>query len=228
MKKICRITNLGKSYKIKRSGHIENFDALADFSLSIDIGDVIGIIGLNGCGKSTLLKLISRTTSPTKGKILVKGDLLPMLEVGSGFQPDLTGRENIIINYSLISGGKQIDDSLIDTVANFAGTYDFIDEPLKHYSSGMQMKLAFSIAVHTNPSLIIIDEVLAVGDGKFQIKCFEKINQIRKHTSILLVSHNLTHIDELCSKVVYLEKGRIKFFGDTRVGIEMYKKDLSK
>ena len=201
----------------------EIFRALDDVSFHVDRGEALGIIGSNGAGKSTLLKIISRVTLPTKGRVLIKGKVLSMLEIGTGFHPDLTGRENVFMNGLILGMAKREIESKFDQIVEFSEIGKFIDTPVKRYSSGMHVRLAFSVAAHFEPEVIIIDEVLAVGDAKFQKKCLDKMESIVKGGStILFVSHNIKAVKKLCGQVLLLEKGRVKYFGSAAEGIEMY------
>jgi lipopolysaccharide transport system ATP-binding protein len=201
----------------------EIFRALDDVSFHVDRGEALGVIGANGAGKSTLLKIISRVTLPTKGRVLIKGKVLSMLEIGTGFHPDLTGRENVFMNGLILGMAKREIEGKFDQIVEFSEIGKFIDTPVKRYSSGMHVRLAFSVAAHFEPEVIIVDEVLAVGDAKFQKKCLDKMDSIVKSgTTILFVSHNILSIRKLCSQVLLLEKGRVKYFGPAAEGIEMY------
>ena len=189
---------------------VETFWALKDINLEIKKGETIGIIGPNGSGKSTLLKLIAGVTKPTKGKINVKGRIAPLIELGAGFHPELTGRENIYLNGVILGLKRKEIDEKLEEIVNFAELWEFIDQPIKHYSSGMYLRLAFSVAVHTNPEILLIDEILAVGDSAFQKKCFKKMEEFKeKGVTIVLVSHNLKQIKSFSKRVVYLSDGKI-------------------
>ena len=191
-------------------GTAEDFWAIDDVSFEVGPGESIGIIGRNGAGKSTLLKLLSKITTPTKGKMIARGRMASLLEVGTGFHPELTGRENIFLNGSLL-GMKRKEISLrFDEIINFSGVEKFLDTPLKHYSSGMQLRLAFSVAAFLEPEILIIDEVLAVGDAEFQKKCLGKMEDVAKSgRTILFVSHNMAAVENLCSRGILLNGGRI-------------------
>jgi lipopolysaccharide transport system ATP-binding protein len=201
----------------------ETFRALEDVSFHVDRGDALGVIGSNGAGKSTLLKIISRVTLPTKGRVVIKGKVLSMLEIGTGFHPDLTGRENVFMNGLILGMSKREVQSKFDRIVEFSEIGKFIDTPVKRYSSGMHVRLAFSVAAHLEPELIIVDEVLAVGDARFQRKCLDKMDSIVKRgVAILLVSHNLESVRKLCKKCLVLEKGKVKYFGDVDEAIRIY------
>lgn len=202
----------------------EKFLALDNISLSINKGETLGIIGRNGAGKSTTLKLLSRVTAPTKGYIYIKGKISSMLEVGTGFHPELTGRENIYLNGAILGMKRSDVTRKIDDIIEFSECGQFIDTPVKRYSSGMFVKLAFSVAAHLDSDILIMDEVLAVGDMKFQKKCIDKMLEIAKSSgrTIIYVSHNMNTVRQLCDRCIVMEKGKIIFDGDTDKAIEMY------
>lgn len=213
VKKVINIENLSKVYKrpIKIDGKNikEDFWALRDLSLTVEKGDVLGVIGSNGAGKSTLLKILSKITSPTTGNITINGRVGSLLEVGTGFHPEMTGRENIFMNGSILGMSKSEIVSKLDEIIEFSGISDFLETPVKRYSSGMQTRLAFAVAAHLEPEVLIIDEVLAVGDAAFQKKCLGKMGEIRKSgRTILFVSHNMNAIKNLCNKCIWLKNGR--------------------
>jgi len=187
------------------------FWALKDVSFEVKRGDRIGIIGKNGAGKSTLLKILSRVTSPTSGEVRIKGRVASLLEVGTGFHPELTGRENIFLNGSIFGMSKKEIQNKFDEIVDFSGVEKFIDTPVKRYSSGMYVRLAFSIAAHLDPEILIIDEVLAVGDAEFQKKCLGKMEDVSKGQgrTILFVSHNMAAIQILCNRGILLESGKL-------------------
>lgn len=188
----------------------EDFWALQDISFSINEGDRVGIIGRNGAGKSTLLKLLSRITEPTTGHIKIRGRVSSLLEVGTGFHPELTGRENIFLNGSILGMSRKEIIRKFDEIVAFAGIEKFLDTPVKRFSSGMYMRLGFAIAAHLDPDVLIVDEVLAVGDAQFQEKCIKKLNDLSSHgRTILFVSHDIGAILTLCNKGIFLENGRI-------------------
>ncbi len=202
----------------------EDFWALKNISFDVHKGEVVGIIGANGAGKSTLLKILSQITPPTEGEIIMRGRVGSLLEVGTGFHPELSGRENIFLNGAILGmTGKEIAKKFDEIVA-FAGIEKFLDTPVKHYSSGMYVRLAFSVAAHMEPDILIVDEVLAVGDIEFQKKCLGKMDEITKKDgrTILFVSHNMGAIKSLCTKTVLLEKGEISNFGPTDQVINSY------
>jgi lipopolysaccharide transport system ATP-binding protein len=191
------------------------FLALQNVSFAIKPGETLGILGTNGSGKSTILKLISRIIDPTTGVIKVKGRLSALLELGAGFHPDLTGRENIYLNGSILGLNRRAMDRKLDSIVDFAGIGEFIDAPVRSYSSGMQMRLGFSVAIHVEPEIILVDEVLAVGDYSFQLKCLERIRQLQKQgVTILFVSHDFEAVESLCTRAIWLEQGRLQADGD--------------
>lgn len=201
----------------------ETFMALNGIDLQINKGDTIGIIGGNGAGKSTLLKILSRVTAPTKGTVSIKGRISSLLEVGTGFHQELTGRENIYLSGAILGMNKEEVDSKIDDIIEFSECKQFIDTPVKRYSSGMFVKLAFSVAAHLDSEILIMDEVLAVGDMKFQKKCINKMLDVaHSGRTILYVSHNMQTIEQLCNRVVVLDKGKVKYDGEVEEGISIY------
>ncbi len=202
----------------------EKFMALDGISFEVKKGEAVGIIGKNGAGKSTLLKLITRITGPSKGTISLNGRVASMLEVGTGFHPELTGRENIYMNGAILGMSKKEIDEKIEEIIDFSEVRQFIDTPVKRYSSGMYVKLAFSVAAHLDSEIVIMDEVLAVGDMAFQKKCLTKMRQTAKEDgrTVLYVSHNMNTIRQLCDRVIVLSKGRMIFDGDVDEGIAIY------
>ena len=198
------------------SGGRRDFWALRDVSFELRKGEVVGLIGRNGAGKSTLLKILSRVTHPTVGRAEIHGRVGSLLEVGTGFHPELTGRENTYLNGAILGMGKKEIDRKFDEIVAFAEVGDFIDTPLKHYSSGMQMRLAFAVAAHLEPETLLIDEVLAVGDMAFQKKCLGKMGEVASGgRTIIFVSHQLNQIRRLCEKVIWLDQGKIFLTGPT-------------
>lgn len=188
----------------------EEFWALKDISFEVKQGEVVGIIGRNGAGKSTLLKILSRITEPTKGRIYIKGRVSSLLEVGTGFHPELTGRENIYLNGSILGMSKAEIESKFDEIIEFSGIEKFIDTPVKRYSSGMYVRLAFAVAAHLEPEILIVDEVLAVGDYEFQKKCLGKMGDVAKEgRTVLLVSHNMPSVVNLCQRGILLKNGSV-------------------
>ena len=202
----------------------ERFLALDGVSFSVAPGEAVGIIGHNGAGKSTLLKLISRVTAPSEGEIRLRGRVASMLEVGTGFHPELPGRENVYLNGAILGMTKREIDAKFDEIVDFAEMRQFIDTPVKRYSSGMYVKLAFSVAAHLDSEIMIMDEVLAVGDAKFQNKCLGKMSDEAGtgQRAILYVSHNMATIQRLCTRVIVLDHGKVVYDGDTPGGIAKY------
>lgn len=239
---ILRVEHVGKDYilgavtggtlrdalkkRTGKSGQVRNkpFTALEDVSFSVKPGETVGLIGSNGAGKSTLLKLISRITSPTRGRILINGRVASMLEVGTGFHQELTGRENIYLNGSILGMSRAEIDAKIDSIIAFSECENFIDTPVKRYSSGMYVKLAFAVASHLESEIMIMDEVLAVGDVKFQQKCLNKMKEVAQNEgrTILYVSHNMETIHKLCNRCIVLEHGRIAFDGNVQQAASLY------
>ena len=214
-------------FRRERQNHVrETFWALRDVTVEIRRGENVGIIGLNGAGKSTLLKILSRITEPTTGKARINGRLGALLEVGTGFHPELTGRENIYLYGSILGMKKAEIDRKFDSIVDFSGVETFIDTPVKRYSSGMYVRLAFAVAAHLEPEILLLDEVLAVGDVSFQRKCIEFAKALqRRNATILFVSHNMFSIKTMCERVIYLKQGQIIFDGDTERGIQLYEED---
>jgi lipopolysaccharide transport system ATP-binding protein len=197
--------------------------ALQDINLEIKRGEVLGIIGRNGAGKSTLLKILSRVTAPTTGEIRVDGRIASLLEVGTGFHPELTGRENIFLNGSILGMTKTEIKSKLDEIVEFSGCARYVDTPVKRYSSGMMVRLGFAIAAHLEPEILIVDEVLAVGDAEFQKKCLGKMEDVASHgRTVLFVSHNMGMINQLCTRAVVIDEGTLVFSGSTQKAIEVY------
>jgi lipopolysaccharide transport system ATP-binding protein len=202
----------------------EDFWALKDVSLEINQGEVVGIIGRNGAGKSTLLKILSRITEPTTGRVRIRGRVASLLEVGTGFHPELTGRENIFLNGAILGMTRAEIRRKFDEIVAFAEVEKFLDTPVKHYSSGMYVRLAFAVAAHLEPEILVVDEVLAVGDAEFQKKCLGKMDRVSKQQgrTVLFVSHNMAAIQALCPKAIVLDRGTIKFIGNSRDAAAMH------
>jgi lipopolysaccharide transport system ATP-binding protein len=200
------------------------FWALDNVSLKVNPGEIIGIIGRNGAGKSTLLKILSQITPPTKGEITLRGRVASLLEIGTGFHPELTGRENIFLNGAILGMKRSEIKSKFNQIVDFAEIQKFLDTPIKYYSSGMHTRLAFAVAAHLEPEILLIDEVLAVGDSEFQKKCLGKMQDISENDgrTIIFVSHNTKAIEQLCEKCVLLEKGRVKMIGETSMVVGKY------
>ena len=202
---------------------LEEFWALKDINLEIEQGDKVGIIGRNGAGKSTLLKILSRITEPTTGKFTIKGRIASLLEVGTGFHPELSGRENIYLNGAILGMSRREIKKKFDEIVDFSGVEKFLDTPVKRYSSGMYVRLAFAVAAHLEPEILLIDEVLAVGDAEFQKKCLCKMDDVSKQgRTILFVSHNMAAIQQLCSKGIVLNEGSMTFCGAIADAISSY------
>lgn len=240
-----RVENLGKKFVIghqlegdlrgsfsRRFGRLlgsaggsrEEFWALKDISFEILRGEAVGIIGRNGAGKSTLLKILSRITHPTTGRFEINGRVSSLLEVGTGFHPELTGRENIYLNGTILGMRRAEIRQKLDAIIDFSGVEKFLDTPVKHYSSGMKVRLAFSVAAHLEPEILIVDEVLAVGDAEFQKKCLGKMDEVSKGEgrTVLFVSHNMGAVENLCSKGILLSGGKIEMIGSTQKVIQKY------
>ena len=201
----------------------EEFDALTDVSFSIEKGEVIGIIGHNGAGKSTLLKIISGILKPTEGSIEVHGNIVPMLELGSGFDYDLTGRENIFLNGAILGYSEEFLKEKYDEIVAFSELGKFIEIPIRNYSSGMLMRLAFSVATVVNPDILIVDEILAVGDANFQAKSKARMMELMGGgTTVLFVSHSIEQIREMCDRVIWLDHGYVKMIGKTNEVCDRY------
>src|SRR5436190_3256672 len=193
---------------------VEDFWALKDINFEVKQGDTLGIIGRNGAGKSTLLKILSRITEPTTGKILLRGRVASLLEVGTGFHPELSGRENIFLNGAILGMSRAEIKRKFDEIVDFSGVEKFLDTPVKRYSSGMYVRLAFAVAAHLDPEILLVDEVLAVGDQAFQKKCLGRMGEIAAGgRTVLLVSHNLPMLTNLCTRAVWLNQGRVQECG---------------
>lgn len=213
-----------------KNGHggQESFWALRDVSFDVAQGEVVGIIGRNGAGKSTLLKIVSRITDPTSGSVTLRGRMASLLEVGTGFHPELTGRENIFMNGAILGMRKAEITAKFDEIVAFAEIEKFLDTPVKHYSSGMYVRLAFSVAAHLEPEILIVDEVLAVGDVAFQKKCLGKMGEVsRGGRTVLFVTHNMAAIENLCQRGVVLEHGKLVFDGPSKDAVQSYLNSLS-
>jgi lipopolysaccharide transport system ATP-binding protein len=214
---------LGYSLRRQDQAAEETIWALKDISFEIKRGEAVGVIGRNGAGKSTLLKILSRITEPTEGRVRIKGRVGSLLEVGSGFHHELTGRENIYLNGAILGMRKAEIDERFDEIVAFAEIDRFLDTPVKHYSTGMYMRLAFAVAAHLNPEILLVDEVLAVGDAAFQRKCLGRMGEAATEgRTVLLVSHNLEAIRRLCRKTVLLESGRLRAFDETERALRLY------
>lgn len=204
--------------------HFKSFFALKSVSFTVNRGEVFGIVGLNGSGKSTLLKIIAGIMKPTTGSAELGGTLSPLIELGAGFDGDLTGRENIFLNGSVLGYSKQFMERVFDEIVDFSELHEFLDVPIKNYSSGMKARLGFAIATVVQPQVLIVDEVLGVGDFKFQKKSENRIHElIAGDTTVILVSHSIEQIERLCNRVVWLEKGEMKMIGETKEVCDTYK-----
>ena len=233
-----RAEGLGKAYALGEQSTLMSLGrsaprrmhwALDDISFDIRQGEAVGIIGHNGAGKSTLLKLLARITEPTRGQATIYGRVASLLEVGTGFHPELTGRENIFMNGSILGMRRVEITRHFDEIVDFAGVEKFIDTPVKRYSSGMHMRLAFSVAAHLQPEILIVDEVLAVGDVQFQKKCLGKMGDVsRSGRTVLFVSHNMAAIRQLTTRCLLMNRGQIAFDGNPTRGVEMYSELMSR
>jgi lipopolysaccharide transport system ATP-binding protein len=206
---------MARGRQVLQGDEVEEFWALKDVSFEVKRGEVLGIIGRNGAGKSTLLKILSRITEPTEGRVALRGRVASLLEVGTGFHPELTGRENIYLNGAILGMMRREITAKFDEIVAFAEVERFLDTPVKHYSSGMYVRLAFAVAAHLEPEILIVDEVLAVGDAGFQKKCLGKLDDVSRQEgrTVLLVSHNLGVISKLCQNAVWLDRGSIRQSG---------------
>ena len=209
--------------QIVQGDEVEEFWALKDVSFEVKRGEVLGVIGRNGAGKSTLLKVLSRITEPTKGRIKISGRVASLLEVGTGFHPELTGRENIFLNGAILGMSRQEIKRKFDEIVDFAEIEKFLDTPVKRYSSGMYVRLAFAVAAHLEPEILIVDEVLAVGDVQFQKKCLGKMQDVTsKGRTVLFVSHNMAAIEQLTHRAIFIKSGRLAFQGETSKVVSEY------
>lgn len=243
MSKALSISHLGKKYSIGAntneltladgiksilfpSRKQKEFWALRDISFDVNHGEIIGIIGQNGAGKSTLLKVLSRITNPTEGRVEIDGRLASLLEVGTGFHPELTGRENIYLNGTILGMTRSEINKKFDEIVDFSAIEKFLDTPVKRYSSGMYVRLAFAVAAHLEPEILVIDEVLAVGDAEFQKKCLGKMGDVAKSgRTVIFVSHNMGLVKQLCNKGVVLHKGELMYSGEMSQAISFYEKN---
>lgn len=208
---------------VKKELFFQEFWALKGVSLEIKKGEVFGILGFNGAGKSTLLKVIAGVLKPTEGKITTKGKIAPLIELGAGFDLELTARENIYLNGAILGHNKSFLNEKFNEIVEFAELEEFLDVPLKNYSSGMVARIAFAIATIVDPDILIVDEILSVGDYKFQEKCRKKIDQMmQKGVTIIIVSHSIQQIKELCTRAILLEKGKVKILDKTEKVVEVY------
>ncbi len=222
-----RILSLKEFVTRKLRGKIEyeDFTALDEVSFRVHKGETLGLVGHNGAGKSTMLKVISGILKPTSGNVITKGNIVPMLELGSGFDMDLTGRENIFLNGAILGYEEDYLNSKYDEIVEFSELGKFIEVPIRNYSSGMMARLAFSVASMVVPEILIVDEILSVGDMNFQKKSRQRMMELMGGgTTVLFVSHNMKQIREMCNKVVWLEHGNVKMFGDTQEVCDVYEK----
>lgn len=210
---------------VRRQLFFREFKALEDINITINRGDVYGIVGTNGSGKSTLLKIIAGVLEPTHGKCSINGTIAPLIELGAGFDHELTARENVYLNGALLGYSKKFIDEQFDSIVDFAEVGDFIDMPLKNYSSGMVARIAFAIATATTPDILVVDEALSVGDFRFQEKCEARINDlVESHgTTLLFVSHDINQVERVCKKAVWIEKGHMRMDGPVEEVCETYK-----
>lgn len=200
-----------------------DFVALSHVSFDVHKGEIVGLVGLNGAGKSTLLKIIAGVLKPTEGKVITRGTIAPLIEVGAGFDPELTARENVYLNGAILGHDRKFMDSKFDEIIDFAELQNFVDVPVKNFSSGMYARLGFAIATMVQPDILIVDEVLSVGDYKFQQKCEKRIKEmIQKGVTIILVSHEIKLIQKLCTKVIWLEHGSVKDIGNAEIVSKEY------
>ena len=213
---------------LRQNVNYHDFEAVGDVSFNVYTGEMVGIIGRNGCGKSTLLKVIAGIYRPTSGSVQVDGSIAPLIELGAGMHTELTGRENIILNGLLMGYSKRQMLEREQRIIDFAEIGDFIDVPLKQYSSGMYMRLAFSVATEVDPDILVIDEILAVGDLSFQQKCFKRLERFRESgKTILFVSHTMDQVEEHCDRVVFLDRGKLVFVGAPAEAVALYKEDVA-
>jgi lipopolysaccharide transport system ATP-binding protein len=219
-----KAADLFQGRQVIQGDQVEEFWALRDVSFAVKQGEVLGLIGRNGAGKSTLLKILSRITEPTKGRIVLGGRVASLLDVGIGFHPELSGRENIFLNGAILGMTQREIRRKFDEVVAFAEVEKFLDTPVKHYSSGMYVRLAFAVAAHLEPEILIVDEVLAVGDAEFEKKCLGKIDEVSRQRgrTVLFVSHDMEAVLRLCSRAILLESGRARAIGDAKTVVQSY------
>src|SRR6266436_1146420 len=242
---VIDLNGVAKRYRLRRGWHVtslrdevvrlgcrvlgrpveprEEFWALRDVTFSLERGEILGLVGMNGAGKSTLLKILSKVTVPTRGSFVARGRLGALIEIGAGFHPELSGRENIFLNGAIMGMSRREVQGKFDRIVSFAEVERFIDTPIKHYSSGMQMRLGFAVAAHTDPDILLIDEILAVGDASFQAKCLNKLTELKaQDKTIILVSHNLTSITEQSQIVLWIDGGTVRMIGDPDSVVDAY------
>ncbi|MDH6255399.1 ABC transporter ATP-binding protein [Aurantimicrobium minutum] len=241
MKNIAvRVDRLGKKFRIYSErnqslksalmrGRVSKYDqfwALRDLSIEVTKGTTLGLVGGNGSGKSTLLKTLAKIYWPDEGDIEYFGRMSALLEVGSGFHPELTGRENIFLNGSILGMKRKEIEQRFEQIVEFSGVREFIDQPVKNYSSGMYVRLGFSVAIHVEPDILVVDEVLAVGDAAFQAQCFERFRELKRQgTTIILVSHDMEAVNSLCDQVAWIKKGKLQLLGPAKKVTQAYLKD---
>jgi lipopolysaccharide transport system ATP-binding protein len=242
---VIDLNSVAKRYRLRRGWHVtslrdevvrlgcrvlgrpveprEEFWALRDVTFSLERGEILGLVGMNGAGKSTLLKILSKVTVPTRGSFVARGRLGALIEIGAGFHPELSGRENIFLNGAIMGMSRREVQGKFDRIVSFAEVERFIDTPIKHYSSGMQMRLGFAVAAHTDPDILLIDEILAVGDASFQAKCLNKLAELKEEDkTIILVSHNLTTITEHSKRVLWLDQGAVRMIGEPDAVVDAF------
>ncbi len=247
---VVDLNGVAKRYRLRRGWHVtslgdeivrlgsrllgrpvearEEFWALRDVTFSLERGEILGLIGMNGAGKSTLLKILSKVTVPTRGSFVARGRLGALIEIGAGFHPELSGRENIFLNGAIMGMTRREVQGKFDRIVTFAEVERFIDTPIKHYSSGMQMRLGFAVAAHTDPDILLIDEILAVGDASFQAKCLNKLAELKEEDkTIILVSHNLSTITEHSKRVLWLDHGTVRMMGEPDTVVNAFLEDLT-
>ena len=235
-----RVDRLGKKFRIYSErnqslksalirGRVSKYDqfwALRDLSIEVTKGTTLGLVGGNGSGKSTLLKTLAKIYWPDEGDIEYFGRMSALLEVGSGFHPELTGRENIFLNGSILGMKRKEIEQRYEQIVEFSGVREFIDQPVKNYSSGMYVRLGFSVAIHVEPDILVVDEVLAVGDAAFQAQCFERFRELKRQgTTIILVSHDMEAVNSLCDQVAWIKKGKLQMLGPAKKVTQAYLKD---
>lgn len=235
-----RVDRLGKKFRIYSErnqslksalmrGRVSKYDqfwALRDLSIEVTKGTTLGLVGGNGSGKSTLLKTLAKIYWPDEGEIEYFGRMSALLEVGSGFHPELTGRENIFLNGSILGMKRKEIEQRYEQIVEFSGVREFIDQPVKNYSSGMYVRLGFSVAIHVEPDILVVDEVLAVGDAAFQAQCFERFRELKRQgTTIILVSHDMEAVNSLCDQVAWIKKGKLQLLGPSKKVTQAYLND---
>lgn len=223
-----KATTLKERILFRKRNSYETKEILSDISVVINKGETVALIGVNGSGKSTLLKLMTKIIYPNKGKIIINGKLTSLLELGAGFHPDFSGRENIYFNASIFGLTRIEIDKRIDKIIEFSELGSFIDNPVRTYSSGMYMRLAFSVAINVDADILLIDEILAVGDQHFQEKCYEKLKELKKEgKTIVIVTHDLNSVRNLCDRAIWINKGRVKMDDSAKKVVESYLKECA-